>query len=51
MIGSARKIAEAIVTALTAGNKHPIIGNGGSAGAAQHIAAEIVGRYKRERPA
>jgi len=51
MIGSARKIAEAVVTALTAGNKLLIIGNGGSAGDAQHIAAEIVGRYKRERPA
>ncbi len=51
MVGCARKIAAAIVAALTAGNKLLIIGNGGSAADAQHIAAEIVGRYKRERPA
>ena len=51
MLGCARKVAEAIVGALRAGNKLLIIGNGGSAGDAQHIAAEIVGRYKRERPA
>jgi len=51
MVACARRIAEAIVAALNAGNKLLIIGNGGSAGDAQHIAAEIVGRYKRERPA
>src|SRR5207248_9535509 len=32
-------------------NKLLIVGNGGSAADAQHIAAEIVGRYKKERPA
>jgi D-sedoheptulose 7-phosphate isomerase len=51
MLASARKIAQAIVAALVAGNKLLLIGNGGSAADAQHIAAEIVGRYKRERPA
>ena len=51
MVASARKIAEATVAALNAGKKLLIIGNGGSAADAQHIAAEIVGRYKRERPA
>jgi D-sedoheptulose 7-phosphate isomerase len=51
MLACARKVAEAIVAALAAGNKLLIIGNGGSAGDAQHIAAEIVGRYKRERSA
>ncbi len=51
MLDCARKVAAAIVAALTAGNKLLIIGNGGSAADAQHIAAEIVGRYKRERPA
>ena len=51
MLDCARQIAAAIVAALSAGNKLLIIGNGGSAGDAQHIAAEIVGRYKRERPA
>jgi D-sedoheptulose 7-phosphate isomerase len=51
LLACAGNIASAIVTALVAGNKLLIIGNGGSAGDAQHIAAEIVGRYKRERPA
>ena len=46
----AHAIAAAIIAALRAGNKLLIIGNGGSAGDAQHIAAEIVGRYKLERP-
>ena len=31
-------------------NKLLLIGNGGSAADAQHIAAEITGRYKQERP-
>ena len=33
-----------------AATKLLIIGNGGSAADAQHIAAEIVGRYKMDRP-
>ena len=48
---AAREITAVIVAALRAGNKLLIIGNGGSAADAQHIAAEIVGRYKRDRPA
>jgi D-sedoheptulose 7-phosphate isomerase len=40
-----------IVDGLRSGHKLLLVGNGGSAGDAQHIAAEIVGRYKRERPA
>jgi D-sedoheptulose 7-phosphate isomerase len=51
LLASTRRIAEAIGTALSAGNKLLIIGNGGSAADAQHIAAEIVGRYRRDRPA
>jgi D-sedoheptulose 7-phosphate isomerase len=51
LLARARKIAAAIITALRAGNKLLIIGNGGSAADAQHIAAEIVGRYKQDRPA
>jgi D-sedoheptulose 7-phosphate isomerase len=34
---------------LSKGNKILLCGNGGSAADAQHIAAEIVGRYKTER--
>ena len=50
MLAAARAIAAAIIAALRAGNKVLIIGNGGSAADAQHIAAEIVGRYKQDRP-
>ncbi len=37
--------------ALGAGNKLLVMGNGGSAADAQHFAAEIIGRFKLERPA
>jgi D-sedoheptulose 7-phosphate isomerase len=50
LLDSARHIAAAIVAALRAGNRLLIVGNGGSAADAQHIAAEIVGRYKQDRP-
>jgi D-sedoheptulose 7-phosphate isomerase len=43
------KAAEDIIHSLKTGNKILICGNGGSAADAQHIAAEIVGRYKTER--
>ena len=51
LLATARKIAAAVIAALRSGNKLLIIGNGGSAADAQHIAAEIVGRYKHDRPA
>jgi D-sedoheptulose 7-phosphate isomerase len=47
----ADRIADAMIRALRADNKILVIGNGGSAGDAQHIAAELVGRYKKERTA
>ena len=40
----------AIVGSITAGGKVLACGNGGSAGDAQHFAAEFVGRFERERP-
>ncbi|MGC1380706.1 MAG: SIS domain-containing protein [Candidatus Baltobacteraceae bacterium] len=43
-------IADAFVTALRAGRKVLWCGNGGSAAEAQHMAAELSGRYLRERP-
>ena len=43
--------SELIVSTLKAGNKVLLFGNGGSAGDAQHIAAELTGRYKTERQA
>ena len=50
LLAAARGIAAAMIAALRAGNKLLIIGNGGSAADAQHIAAEIIGRYKQDRP-
>jgi phosphoheptose isomerase len=43
--------ADAIVGALKRGGKLLIFGNGGSAADAQHVAAELVGRFQRERVA
>jgi len=40
-----------VVEALAAGRKILLFGNGGSAADAQHIAAELVGRFARERRA
>lgn len=45
------KIARQCITALQAGNKLLFIGNGGSAADAQHLAAELVGRLRFDRPA
>jgi len=41
----ARRLADA----LTSGGRLLVAGNGGSAAQAQHLAAELVGRYRRER--
>ena len=51
LLDTARKIATAMIDALRSGHKILIIGNGGSAADAQHIAAEIIGRYRQDRPA
>jgi D-sedoheptulose 7-phosphate isomerase len=44
-----QKATQICLEALRNGNKILIFGNGGSAADAQHIAAEFVGRYKKER--
>jgi D-sedoheptulose 7-phosphate isomerase len=41
--------ARAIILALENGHKIFLFGNGGSAADAQHIAAEFIGRFQRER--
>jgi D-sedoheptulose 7-phosphate isomerase len=41
---------EAITSALKAGNKILLFGNGGSAADAQHLAAEFINRFVIERP-
>lgn len=44
------EITAAVVECLKKGGKLLIFGNGGSASDSQHIAAELVGRFTRERP-
>lgn len=50
MTGDILEAARAIADAFKAGGKVLLFGNGGSAADAQHIAAEIIGRYKQDRP-
>jgi len=45
------KAAQVIIDSFKKGGKLIICGNGGSAADAQHIAAELVGRFKKERKA
>ena len=45
------KIANVCTDALRRGHKIIFCGNGGSAAQSQHLAAELVGRYKMNRPA
>ncbi len=51
LAGQIARIAVRLVETMKIGNKLLIMGNGGSAADAQHFAAEIVGRFKMERPA
>jgi D-sedoheptulose 7-phosphate isomerase len=44
-----QKASSMIINTLKAGNKILLCGNGGCAADAQHIAAELTGRYKTER--
>jgi D-sedoheptulose 7-phosphate isomerase len=46
-----RRIAATITQALRSGHKVLLCGNGGSAADAQHVAAELLGRFAREREA
>jgi D-sedoheptulose 7-phosphate isomerase len=48
-LAATRAIAEALTGAVRAGHKVLIAGNGGSAADAQHIAAELLSRFTRER--
>lgn len=48
-VGTIARIAEAIVERLRAGRKLLTMGNGGSASDAQHLAEELVGRYRAKR--
>jgi D-sedoheptulose 7-phosphate isomerase len=47
----AARAAEMLIAALRAGRTIYVCGNGGSASQAQHIAGELVGRFRKDRPA
>lgn len=47
--GILTEVAARLVETLRSGHKVLVAGNGGSAAEAQHFAAELVGRFKRER--
>lgn len=49
MVSQIEALASRLKACLAAGGKIVLMGNGGSAGDSQHIAAELVGRFKRER--
>lgn len=50
-IENIEKAATLIIKALKAGGKLLVFGNGGSAADSQHMVAELVGRFKKERKA
>ena len=49
LVPAIEKAAGAILRCIQSGNKVLFFGNGGSAADSQHLAAELVGRYERER--
>jgi D-sedoheptulose 7-phosphate isomerase len=51
MADSIARAIDVISNALKSGKKVLLMGNGGSAADAQHIAGELVGRFKKERKA
>jgi D-sedoheptulose 7-phosphate isomerase len=51
LLTNIQEAADLIANAFKNGNKVLLFGNGGSAADAQHIAAELTGRYKIERQA
>jgi D-sedoheptulose 7-phosphate isomerase len=51
VVSTVAKVSEILVNAFKQRNKVLLFGNGGSAADAQHIAAELVGRFAFDRPA
>jgi D-sedoheptulose 7-phosphate isomerase len=49
LAGSVKQVCDIVTACIKEGKKVLIFGNGGSAADAQHIAAEFVGRYVKER--
>jgi len=50
-IGEIKQIADLMIECLKKGGKVILFGNGGSASDCQHIAAELIGRFKKDRTA
>lgn len=50
LLPSLEAVVDVLVRAFEAGGRLYAFGNGGSAADAQHLAAELVGRYRRDRP-
>lgn len=51
IVSEIKQVASCLIEVVKKGNKILICGNGGSAADSQHFAAELTGRYKRERKA
>jgi D-sedoheptulose 7-phosphate isomerase len=51
LIPAMKQAAQQMISAIQNGNKIFWMGNGGSASDAQHLAAELIGRFKKERAA
>lgn len=49
LVPQIEKAARLMIDALKAGNKIMFFGNGGSAADSQHLAAELIGRYRKDR--
>jgi D-sedoheptulose 7-phosphate isomerase len=49
ILNQIQTISESIISSIKEGNLVMICGNGGSAADAQHMAAELVGRFEKER--
>ncbi|MDD5166509.1 MAG: D-sedoheptulose 7-phosphate isomerase [Candidatus Omnitrophica bacterium] len=50
-IGQIKEIADLVIDSLKKNGKVILFGNGGSASDSQHIAAEFIGRFKKDRDA
>lgn len=50
-VSQIKEIADIVIESLKKNGKIIVFGNGGSAADAQHIAAELVGRFKKDRTA
>lgn len=50
-VGQIKNISDLVIDCLKKGGKAIFFGNGGSASDSQHLAAELVGRFQKDRPA